>query len=238
MILSWTEVVNEQEAVMYEERPSRVLDAFVWKRTVASQAVTRILPDGCLDLIWVDGRLLVAGPDTTAHVATDTPGASYWGVRFAPGTGPSVLGVPAHELRDQRVDLADLWPESTVRELAERISAAQDPWTGIEELAQEHLRETDPAITGIADQLREGASVAAVSARVGWSERHLLRLSLHAFGYGPKTLARILRLNRALALARAGIPPATVAVTAGYTDQAHLSHEVKALSGVPLKSLL
>ena len=49
-----------------------------------------------------------------------------------------------------------------------------------------------------------------------------------------KTLARVLRLRRALALARAGTPFATVAVRAGYADQAHLARDVKALTGVPL----
>jgi hypothetical protein len=30
-------------------------------------------------------------------------------VCFAPGTAPTYLGVPAHELRDRRVELADVW---------------------------------------------------------------------------------------------------------------------------------
>ncbi len=57
-------------------------------------------------------------------------------------------------------------------------------------------------------------------------------------GTGPKTLARILRLQTAVALARAGRPFADVAVTAGYADQAHLSRDVKALAGVPLGELV
>jgi AraC-like DNA-binding protein len=66
----------------------------------------------------------------------------------------------------------------------------------------------------------------------------LHRRSLAAFGYGPKLLGRILRLNRALDLARAGTPYATVAAQAGYADQAHLSRDVKQLAGVPLRVLL
>ena len=64
------------------------------------------------------------------------------------------------------------------------------------------------------------------------------RRSLAAFGYGPKTLARILRFQRALALARAGTPLAEVAVRSGYADQAHLAREVRALAGVPLGRLM
>ncbi|WP_461029927.1 helix-turn-helix domain-containing protein, partial [Streptomyces sparsus] len=69
-------------------------------------------------------------------------------------------------------------------------------------------------------------------------ERQLHRRAVRAFGYGPKTLARVLRLERALTLARAGLPFARVAADAGYADQAHLAREVKALAGVPLTTLL
>ena len=69
-------------------------------------------------------------------------------------------------------------------------------------------------------------------------ERRLHRRCLDAFGYGPKTLARILRMNRALALARGGTPFATVAAQAGYADQAHLARDVKDMAGVPLSSLI
>jgi AraC-like DNA-binding protein len=73
---------------------------------------------------------------------------------------------------------------------------------------------------------------------VAFSERQLHRRSLLLFGYGPKTLARILRLGTALDLARGGAPFGRVAAEAGYADQAHLSREVKALAGVPLSTLI
>lgn len=77
-------------------------------------------------------------------------------------------------------------------------------------------------------------AVAKVAEDVGLSERQLLRRSLAAFGYGPKTLARVLRMERALVMAASGIPSAEVAASTGYADQAHLSRDVKALAGVPL----
>lgn len=86
----------------------------------------RVLPDGCMDVIWADDALLVAGPDTAAHVVDDRPGARYVGLRFGPGTGPMIFGVPAHELRDQRVPLADLWPGAEARRLTERAAEAAD----------------------------------------------------------------------------------------------------------------
>ena len=80
--------------------------------------------------------------------------------------------------------------------------------------------------------------VAKIAARCGLSDRQLLRRSKTAFGYGPKTLTRILRMQRAVGLARAGSPFATVSATAGYADQAHLAREVRAMAGVPLSVLI
>ena len=51
-------------------------------------------------------------------------------------------------------------------------------------------------------------------------------------------LSRILRVNAALDLARGGMPFGLVAANSGYADQAHLSREVKALAGAPLREVI
>ncbi|CAM5397850.1 helix-turn-helix transcriptional regulator [Streptomyces violaceorubidus] len=90
----------------------------------------------------------------------------------------------------------------------------------------------------IVTALDAGRPVAATADELGLGARQLHRRSLAAFGYGPKTLARILRLRRALALARTGVPFAETAARTGYADQAHLSREVRDLAGLPLRELL
>jgi AraC-like DNA-binding protein len=81
-------------------------------------------------------------------------------------------------------------------------------------------------------------SVGVFADRAGLSARHLQRRANTAFGYGAKTLHRVFRLQRAVGLAREGKPFARVAADAGYADQAHLSREVRALAGVPLRELV
>lgn len=88
----------------------------------------------------------------------------------------------------------------------------------------------------VARRMAAGDPVPAVAAELGLGERQLHRRSRHLFGYGPKTLARILRLRRALALAYAGMPAVEVAARAGYADQSHLSREVRSLAGVPRRA--
>jgi AraC-like DNA-binding protein len=225
---------------MYAERRSRLAGSVVWARTARLGREIRVLPDGCIDLIW-DGRgLLVAGPDTRAHLVTEAVPDGYVGLRFAPGMGPQVFGFPAYELRDLRLPLDALWQSQTVRVLEERIAETGDAGPLLEETALGRLDEAAPDTFGgrVAAALARGASVAAVAGFLGLSERQLHRRSLVAFGYGPKTLARIFRMERALALARRGTPFADVAATSGYADQAHLSREIKSLTGAPLSALL
>ena len=73
------------------------------------------------------------------------------------------------------------------------------------------------------------ARVAGVAADLGVSERQLHRRTLAAVGYGPKTLARVIRLRRLV-----GLPGSLAdrACAAGYASQAHMSDEVRRLTGL------
>ena len=72
--------------------------------------------------------------------------------------------------------------------------------------------------------------VAAVAAELGVSARQLQRRVTDAVGYGPKTLARVLRFRRLQTLPAGSLVER--ALEAGYADQAHMTAEVTALAGV------
>jgi AraC-like DNA-binding protein len=219
---------------MYSERASIVPHAVAWRSVTQPGSTTRILPDGCLDLIWQDGAVFVAGPDTVAEVTTSPVGSRLAALRFADGTGAGVLGVPADELVDRQVPLEDLWPAAEVRRLAE----AADPMAALEAVARRRFHPPDQAVAAVVAGVRAGRPVGAIADSCGLSPRHLLRISKTNFGYGPKVLDRILRFQRAVRLARGDRPFAEVAAVTGYADQAHLAREVKALAGVPLGVLI
>ncbi|WAL98590.1 DUF6597 domain-containing transcriptional factor [Streptomyces sp. Je 1-369] len=228
----------------YRERPSRLAGAVVWTRVASGGAgdARPVLPDGCMDLLWTEGRLFVAGPDTRAYVPQVLEaGRRFVGIRFRPGTAPAFFGVPAHELRDQREELAGLWGAGAARRLTERVDDAADPTAALEAVAMERAARAeppDPLLAHIVASLDAGHSVARTAADAGVNARQLHRRSLPAFGYGPKTLARVLRLQRALALARDGMAYADTAAVAGFADQAHLARDVRELTGKPLGTLL
>ncbi|MEU2873444.1 helix-turn-helix transcriptional regulator [Streptomyces olivoreticuli] len=219
---------------MYAERDVPEAGGTLWTHTASVAGPHRIIPDGCLDLIWTGGELIVAGPDTEAVVTATRPGDTAVGLRFSPGNGPLALGVPAHELRDRRVPLAQIWDGALVRRLTGQIEETATPGLFLSGLATGRTREPDPIVPEMLAGLAVGESVAACAARAGYSERQLHRRCRESFGYGLKTLSRVLRMNRAVELARRGRPFSEIAFAVGYADQAHLSREVKALAGVPL----
>jgi AraC-like DNA-binding protein len=224
---------------VYRERSSRIAGAVVWT-TVSAGRARRILPDGCMDLVWDGEHLAIAGPDTVAFLSRRPAGAAAAGLRFAPGAMPLVLGVPAHALRDQHVPLDAVWPSAEVARIEDMVAAARRPGQALESAALRFGRAapaTDALTRELVVRAGQGERVATSAEALGVSARQLQRRSLDAFGYGPKLLARILRLDRALVLAGRGAPLAAVAADCGYADQAHLADDVRALAGTTLSEL-
>ncbi|WP_030926139.1 DUF6597 domain-containing transcriptional factor [Streptosporangium amethystogenes] len=220
--------------------------ACVWSNEATTVATTGtpqlVVPDGCVDLIWGPGGAQVAGPDTGPKTVWMSPGDRYLGIRFSPGAAGGVFGVPLDSLRDLRIPLSELEP---LRELSELAPFTGGPPERATDVVQRVLAvrmrttpEPDPAASAIAEALLAGRSVREVAWDLGLGERQLLRRSLWAFGYGPKTLQRVVRFQRALRLAKRGVAAAEVAAASGYADQAHMANEVRRLAGVPLGRLI
>jgi AraC-like DNA-binding protein len=207
------------------------------------------LPDECFDLVWVnDGALWLSGPETTSWSRGYPPGSNAVGIRFRPAVGPAVLGVTASDVRDARVRLDAIRPSREVRDLADRIAEQADD--------AGRMREMEPAARRLAVNARppDGVSVAVacemdrqpraplrdLARRLGLSERQIHRRCSAAFGYGSAMLARMLRVQRVLRLARSPRRPhclADLAAAAGYCDQQHLAHEVRAIFGMKASAL-
>ena len=182
---------------MYRERPSRVPGGYVWT-SVSTGDHVRVLPDGCMDFLWDGEHISIAGPDTHAQLFASETGTAMTGLRFAPGDAPRVLGVPAHELTDQRVRLDEIWEPARVREVTELVASAV-PGVALETIALRCRPEPDDdaaLVEQIVALAHAGCNSSAIAERVGFSARQLQRRSTAAFGYGAKTLSRILRLQR------------------------------------------
>jgi AraC-like DNA-binding protein len=235
-------------AIAYRELPPppslRPHVACLW--TSHDRAV-RVLPDACVDVVLDGGRVVVAGPATVAVDAPATPGLPRCGVRFRVGAAGAALGLPAAELQDLSVPLAELWGRAG-RRLEERVLAAASAGDALAALAGGLATRLDaarpagdPLVRAAAlAVVRDGASVPEAGRRVGLGERQLRRRFEQAVGFGPATLQRIQRFQRFLTLAERG-PAATLArlaADAGYADEAHLGRECRRLAGETAGTLL
>jgi AraC-like DNA-binding protein len=201
-----------------------------------------VVPDGCIDLEWLGGTLRIAGPDRKPRTETLAPGTTVIGFRFRAGTAVSWLGLPASEIVDGRVPLEQFWGAEAHR-LADAANAACDVATRVHTIESALLRRA-PSIASRHRDMRAAYALIATGAPpdrslIPWlarelalSERTLRRRFDEAFGYGPKTLDRILRFQRFLELARRAPTEsaARLAAAVGYADQAHLTRECRRLA--------
>jgi AraC-like DNA-binding protein len=204
----------------------------------------RVVPDGCADIFWTGRSLVVAGPDSRSVLNLLPRGAVVVGIRFQPGAASAWLGLPLSEIVDSRVPLAELWRDDAER-LLDKVTetgGAKDVAAALESFLLSRLPRVGPADRQIAFLRRAagdnchpaGLRVSRLAARIGMSERTLRRRCEHAFGYGFKTLDRVLRLQRFIGLAahssRGSL--AEIATRSGYADQAHMAREVRRMTGI------
>lgn len=201
-----------------------------------------ILPDGCIDLIvdLSDGwNPFVVGAMTRATAFEPEPRTRLIGARFRPGGAIPFLNVAAHEITDHVVDSADVglrWvasiPHAHHRQLAEAVRV-------LERLLFERLAATTPPNPKVAHVVATlfgsvAPSVETLAREIGWSRQHLRRVVRHHVGFGPMTLARVARLQRAADLLQrsGGRGLSIAALSSGYFDQAHMNRDFRELAGV------
>jgi AraC-like DNA-binding protein len=218
----------------------------VWERRARETGdVARVIPDGCMDLVWSSGGgLIVVGPNTTAFLATLPAHSSALGVRLHPGCAPPLFGVSAEALRDAGLPAAELWGDEG-KHLEERVTNAQHPATKRLLLLRWLAGRThsspspDPLVRAAALYLDSAPDtrIASLARALGVAERRLRRRVVSQVGYGPKRLGRVLRLRRALDDVRTGAGLAEAAFGAGYADQAHFTNDCRDLAGIPPASV-
>jgi AraC-like DNA-binding protein len=214
----------------------------------------RVLPDGCMDVIFQYQRSPngeIDDPQLSVYGATDhfelfevKPATELVGVRFHPGRAGQFLKLSASELFRQEAKAEDC-SQAFVRifdRLCECRSAAQALRMLQTSLLPLHVECEDSISLSIREALRLMSSskgrmrVSDVADAVGVSERTLRRGITTAVGLSPKVLARILRLQHAVSQLRSpNADLCCVALECGYTDQAHMGREFQQLAGLTPK---
>lgn len=207
-----------------------------------------VLPDGCIDLVFAvgpdgGGRLFVSGADSRARTVTLGPEVAYAGVRLRPGVARRVLDLAPAELLDR--GLVPARGSAPLEAIEERLLPCATPLRALDRLSDELARlagrVADPRppervrqALGLLRARETAARTRTVAARLGVTPRTLHREVTAWTGLSPKVLARIFRLQAALAALRRGASSlASVAAATGYADQAHMARDFRELAGRP-----
>jgi AraC-like DNA-binding protein len=238
-----------------------VEDLWLYEGYAGEHARERILPSGTFEMVFnlhedelrIYGPsdrdrcrrfsgALISGPYTSPFMSDTREEEEILGVHFKPGGAAALLGFPARELADTHVDLTMIWgPAAT--ELRERLCALREPaarFLLLESALLERLADPPAAHRAVRaglDVLRRthgAVRIRDIAMAPDLSQRRFSEVFAAEVGLTPKLFARVLRFQRAVALSQSApqVDWAQLALDCGYFDQAHLSNEFAALSGV------
>jgi AraC-like DNA-binding protein len=226
--------------VAYTEIPcTGVLTEFVECEWIVSSTrqVVAVYPDGSADLVFDEsGRVSLVGvTDQTVRRPTASESALF-GMRLKAGAIRALFEIPASEVSNKTVPIEDL-PSILARDLTDAVKHSVSREGAISQvrdiLSKRCAGETRPKWLGYGLSRIESQSVSSASASLNISERQLHRLFLREIGIGPARLKRVVRLQRTIDAMRCRVDHADLAgmaIDMGFTDQAHMSHEIKALT--------
>jgi AraC-like DNA-binding protein len=222
------------------------IDAF-WEHAGAART-HRILPDGCMDFLFdlTTGSSRVIGAMSAARVVASADGARVFGVRFRPGVASSWLGETASSFLDESAELS-LFHRGHFAALGERLAEART-FEARRAIVTRALSEPGVRSRPFDARVRRAVELIEraggrgtlrhIASELSVGERQLERVFVENVGHGPKLFARIVRMHHAIGLAsRARLRQAELAASAGFSDEPHLLRELKALTGVTLRTL-
>ncbi len=169
------------------------------------------------------------------------------GIRLRPLGAFALIGVSLAELTDRSVDLCAVLgrPASDLgQRLEQQRQGAARVRTAVHWLRARlaRARGVDPLVAAVLGRIeRDGGrvSIAQLDEVGGRSRSRLAQRFREQVGLAPKRYARVVRFRRALELLGTGVSGAsvgslsTIALAAGYYDQAHMNAEFREHAGLP-----
>jgi AraC-like DNA-binding protein len=234
----------------YDERTHAPL----CRREVASETITIVIGFAPIR-VWAPGRAYDAPDSAGAFVAGLHDGpvmVAHDGyqagvqIDLTPPGAYTLLGLPLTEITGRVVHLDDVptWPRALADRLAHASSWAER-FAYLDDLLLRRFAEGPTPRPEVARSWRlltdhaGRIEVADLARDTGWSRRHLGERFREQIGLPPKTVARVLRFQHALRLLTGPPRPwASIAIEAGYYDQAHFNRDFKALAGCPPRAYL
>ena len=234
---------------------------WVFRADPQPHALERVLPTGAAQLIvnlkedetrvWDPRRpgcyeatsgSILCGIQTRFQIIDTAEQEYVAGVAFKPGGTVPFLRVPVHETSDADTPLDELWGRRRVSQLREQLLEARNADAQLDVLEAALLEMWAPpglhpavgyALTAF-DRAPLTTRIADVTGAIGLSSKRFIERFKDEVGVTPKRYCRIRRFQRAVSLANRGrlVDWTSVALDAGFFDQAHFIHDFRAFAGL------
>jgi AraC-like DNA-binding protein len=225
-----------------------------WTQAAGSCARLREVPfPGVPLILGLESSWRIDGPESTAREESFVAGLheaptfvqpedGTWScieLRLTPVATHRLLGVPMHELANRTIALADLVPEGAqVTEQLRNTASWPARFRLVERFLMRRLAGGCPPAREISwswEQLRRTSGstpISVLAEEVGWSHRRLIARFREQVGLAPKTVARVMRFDRAVrAMRTPACELSELAYECGYADQAHMNRDFRVFSG-------
>lgn len=181
-----------------------------WTLDAVAEGTTLVLPDGCVDLVVLrrpgDAVTLHASPLMDGPVPVSIrAGDAYRGFRLPPGLRLDAAALAALAAQAMARDIDDAAIRARLPDLVTRSEATRD------------------ALACLA----QASSAGAAARTLGVSLRTLERRLRAETGRSPDFWRRLVRVRRAARAIASGTSPAEAAHLHAFTDQPHLTREVR-----------
>lgn len=244
-----------------EYQPSEPLKSHIacyWTvdyRANNSRKLHRVIPDGCVDIIF-DLRsstsakgAFVVGLMTEYEVMTLSQNRFLFGIRFFVDNIRTFLKYPVSEVTGYHVFLEDLWGNEALA-LTEEIVSEPNVSNMIATIERKFMQmllmdkaEPDGLLQMSMKYLyssRGMVTIGALAEELSYSERSIRRTFQKELGVSPKELSDIIRFQNLLKDFSSSPQPrlSDLSFKYGYYDQSHLIRQFKRYYGLPPRQIL
>lgn len=183
-----------------------------------------MVPNNCLEYIWnIDKNELYCFENIVKQIELEVTGDRLFGIHL------DSVYICKYNERDLKQWMTEM---ETISDLEERVQCCDAQLGSVL-----HIEQVHPFIRHAIQRMEEAkgkVAVEAIAAEAGYSPRHMERLFLQTFSYGPKRFCRYLRLLNTI-VNMVQFPNQKIGYHIehlGYSDQAHFQREFKAFMGM------
>jgi len=201
-----------------------------------------LIPDPCINVVFEEGQSRIVGVWTRRWTRTLSGSGHIRAVKLRAGACRAWLTAPAYTFTNRIQPMAS-YLGKRAHELERAVLAPESDRAGIDVIERWLEDALDPQppeslvlAVALAEEIasnRTILSVDALASQAGVGMRFLQKIFREFVGASPKVVIRMHRLQEAAFRIENGTAPSLAALAAelGYTDQAHLARDFKAVVG-------